>query len=109
MRITVDKDTKSPFTLVWTIMKGTAICRKFPNKIRPTRRGYHLIWQDIDVDERTMFEYRYRIGDDLKRIHLDMSCPKKPKQVLFSEKKIYNYEYDSFGNLERKVEDRKHL
>jgi hypothetical protein len=45
-----------------------------------------------------MFVRRYRLGDDLRRIHLDMSCPKKPKQVLFSRKEVYVHEYDAFGN-----------
>ena len=66
--------------------------------VRKTRRGFHYAWHGMDIDEKEMFLRRYMLGDDKNRIWLDMSCPKKPKQVLFSEKIVYAHEYDAFGN-----------
>lgn len=66
--------------------------------IRKTRRGFHCVYRGLNISEREMFIRRLRLGDDKKRIWLDMSCPKKPKQVLFSHKVIYIHEFDAFGN-----------
>jgi hypothetical protein len=106
MRITLDWDTHNPLKIAFYLAKGIAINRKFPSIIRKTKRGYHCVFRDMDITEKEMFLRRYKLGDDIKRIHLDMTCPKKPKQVLFSKKDVYVYEYDFVGNIigKRKVQ-----
>ena len=98
MRVTLDYDNHSVLKLIYYLAKGIAINRKFPSMIRKTRRGFHCVYHGLDITEKEMFLRRYRLGDDKKRIWLDMSCPKKPKQVLFSEKIVYVHEFDAFGN-----------
>lgn len=103
MRVSIDIDNKNPLKLGSTIIKGIFLCRRFPKKIRITRRGFHIVWRGLNIDEKTMYRYRRLLGDDPVRIDLDRSSSKRLKQVLFKEKNVYKYEYDSFGNFERKV------
>ena len=42
----------------------------------------------MDISEEKSFELRKKIGDDLNRVALDMSSPKRCKQILFSEKVV---------------------
>jgi hypothetical protein len=53
-----------------------------------------------------MYDMRLRLQDDINRIKLDMSSPKRLKQVLFNKKIVKVYEYDSFGNIidERRIQ-----
>ncbi len=103
MRVSIDIDDKNPLKLMFIIAKGIFICKRFPKKIRITKRGFHIIWRGLNIDEKTMYKYRKLLGDDETRIMLDQSSPKRLKQVLFSDKKVYQYEYDSLGNFEKKV------
>jgi len=98
VRVSLDYDDHNIIKLAYYLAKGIAINRKFPSMIRKTRRGFHCVYRGLNISEREMFVRRYRLGDDSKRLWLDMSCPKKPKQVLFSKKIIYVHEYDAFGN-----------
>lgn len=104
MRITCDYDFKNPLRLAFYIAKGTILLRRFPRKLRKTKRGYHCVWYGTSLSEKEMYKMRYRLGDDRNRIRLDMTCEKKPKQVLFEKKEVHIYEYDSFGNFERKTQ-----
>ena len=88
MRITIDQDSKSVLALSLKLVKGFLLFRKFPRKIRITRKGYHLIWSDLDLTRREMFKYRKVIGDDKNRIRLDMLSNKRLSQVLFSAKRV---------------------
>lgn len=103
MRVSIDIDDKNPLKLMFTLIKGIFICKRLPKKIRITRRGFHIVWRGLNIDENTMYRYRRLIGDDPVRIDLDRCSSKRLKQVLFKEKNVYEYEYDSFGNFERKV------
>jgi len=98
MRVSCDYDDHNVIKLVYYLAKGIAINKKFPSMIRKTKRGFHVVFSGCSINEREMFLRRYRLGDDSNRIWLDMSCPKKPKQVLFSKKIVYVHEYDAFGN-----------
>ena len=98
IRVTVDIDEKSPLKMAFCIVKGTILCKRLPYLLRKTKRGWHIGWNHLSITEEESFLLRYRLGDDSNRIFLDMSCPKKPKQVLFSHKEIYVHEYDAFGN-----------
>jgi len=89
MRVTVDIDTKNPLVLLTAILKGIILCRSFP-EIESSRRGFHLIWYGLNIDEETMLRYRRIIGDDENRIRLDSISDKRIKQVLFTEKKVIN-------------------
>ena len=103
MRVTVDLDTHNILKVVWTIVKGIIICKRLPYKIRKTKKGWHICFRGLDIDEETMFRYRKMLGDDENRIRLDRLSEKRLKQVLFKEKVVYVYEYDSFGNFIGKV------
>jgi hypothetical protein len=98
IRVTVDIDQKNPLKMAYCVAKGTFLCKKLPYLIRKSKRGWHIGWHHLPITERESYLLRYRLSDDLKRLHLDMSCPKKPKQVLFSEKIVYVHEFDAFGN-----------
>jgi len=103
MRVSCDLDSKNSLKLGYYLLKGTLIFFKLPSKIRITRRGFHYIWSGLFITEQKSYYYRKILGDDLNRIRLDMVSDKRLKQVLFKEKKVYHYEYDSFGNFERKT------
>jgi len=87
MRVTVDIDSKNPIVLTIAIIKGIILCRSFP-QIEKSRRGFHLIWHGLNIDEKKMLLYRRLIGDDENRIMLDSISDKRIKQVLFTEKKF---------------------
>lgn len=98
MRVSCDFDSHNVLKLIYFLAKGSIMCRRFPYMVRKTRRGFHYGWRSMQISENESYKRRLRCGDDVKRIHLDMSCPKKPKQVLFSHKEIYVHEFDAFGN-----------
>jgi len=103
IRTTVDIDQRNPLKMVYCIAKGTILCRKFPYLIRKTKRGWHVGWHHLQISEMESLKLRLAIGDDPKRIFLDMTCQKKPKQILFSEKRVYVYERDFQGNIIEKI------
>lgn len=96
-------DEHNVLKFLFIIVKGIFLCRRLPYKIRKTKRGWHICFRGLNIDEKTMYKYRRLLGDDPVRIDLDRCSSKRLKQVLFKSKKVYKYEYDSFGNLERKV------
>jgi hypothetical protein len=87
IRVTIDSDSNSRLSLLWKIFKGFILCRKFPDEIRKTSKGYHLIWYGLKIDFKKHFVYRKFIGDDPHRILLDMN-PKRIGQVLFTSKMV---------------------
>ena len=98
MRVSLDYDNHSILKLLYYLIKGTFICKKLPSEIKKTKRGYHVTFRGLPISENQSNLIRFRLKDDLKRLHLDMSCPKKPHQVLFYRKEIYVHEFDAFGN-----------
>ena len=92
MRVTIDLDTKSKFALFKTLFRGCAYFMKIP-EIRETAKGYHIIWRGLNITEEQCYTYRYKLGDDKKRIQLDMCSDKRIKQVLFREKVVTYYGY----------------
>jgi hypothetical protein len=88
--------------LLYYLFKGTVIFGRFPYLIRKTKRGWHYGWRFLDLSKEECCRYRLKLGDDVKRIALDLTCPKKPFQVLFKEKEVYVYEYDFLGNITEK-------
>jgi hypothetical protein len=94
-------DTHNWFRLKYILLKGRILCGKSADEIYKTHRGFHLIWKEIPITFEKSLKWRKLIGDDSKRIFLDSSCPKKPHQVLFAEKKISRYDRDgSLKNIE---------
>lgn len=87
MRVTVDIDSHNLFALFFSVCKGIILCMKFPYHFRITRRGFHIAWRRMDIDEKEMYRRRWIIGDDHARIYLDMISEKRVKQVLFTDKK----------------------
>jgi len=64
------------------------VCRRFPDKIERSRRGYHFIWYNLDIGFKKHLVYRKFIGDDWERVKLDIN-PKRAGQVLFTSKKVW--------------------
>lgn len=91
MRVSIDLDSQNPIELGWCLIKGIYKCKQMPRKIRKTRRGYHVIWQGLNISEHKMYVYRRIIGDDTNRIRLDRLSEGRLKQVLFSEKTVTYY------------------
>lgn len=92
MRVTVDLDSWWFTDLQRTILKAIEVGIGLPDKIRksPTKRGYHLIWYGLNLSNEDVTKIREALNDDPLRIQLDKERPNKPKQVLFTRKKIYN-------------------
>jgi len=86
MRVTCDLDRKSKLRLFWALFKGRILIGKTADEIFRTRRGWHLIYENLDISQERSLELRKRLGDDPKRIYLDTNCPKKQQQILFSQK-----------------------
>jgi hypothetical protein len=99
MRVLCDQDDHDAIKLLYHLFKGTIIFGRFPYLTRKTKRGFHYGWRFLDLTKEESCKYRLKLGDDPKRIMLDLTCPKKPFQVLFSDKKVYVYEYDFLGNI----------
>lgn len=93
-----DLDTRSKIKLRWVLLKGRFLIGWTADEIYRTKRGFHLIWRNVQISEEESLRYRKILSDDKHRIELDESCPKKPKQVLFDEKKVTYY--DAEGNPE---------
>ena len=93
MRVTIDLDSKSVLRYLWTLFKGIILTRKLPEMIKESSggRGYHFIWADLNITQERAYLYRRLIGDDVNRIALDKSSPKRVKQVLFNKKKVTFY------------------
>jgi len=86
MRVTIDVDSKNPFQIAFVFIKGVLVCMRMPYLFRMTHRGFHFAWRGFDITDDEMYKRRFIIGDDKKRIRLDMLSPMKPKQVLFTSK-----------------------
>lgn len=87
-RITVDYDFKNQYKLAYYLLKGIILCKKLPNKIRITAKGFHVIFSGIEIPEDKRYVLRKRLADDFNRIRLDMVSFKRTQQVLFSEKTV---------------------
>ncbi len=88
MRITVDLDTKNPINLFLAIAKGMFVFGKIPHKISVTYHGFHLFWYNVNCGQKA-FLYRKFIGDDIRRIYIDMTGSyRRIKQVMFRNKEI---------------------
>jgi hypothetical protein len=108
MRITVDKDNHNRINLRWTLFKGRVLIGRTPDRIYKTRKGYHLIWDDvrkkgIPITEEQSMRYRKLIGDDRNRLRLDSVSDKRLKQVLFCQKDIFLYEPAKSFDDEKKL------
>ena len=90
MRLTVDLDSRNPFLLAYSIVKGRVLLGKWPAKVRLSAggRGVHLIWRGLPISQADTYALRYALGDDQKRIEADATGGRMAKQVLFSWKKV---------------------
>ncbi|HDJ96623.1 MAG TPA: hypothetical protein ENG45_00945 [Candidatus Aenigmarchaeota archaeon] len=90
-RITIDIDGNF-FVFVHSFIRCLILFSKVP-RYRKTSKGYHLwIYLDRLITEKELYKYRLLLFDDRKRVKLDMRCRLKPKQVLFDEKKITEFD-----------------
>jgi hypothetical protein len=64
MRVTLDLDDRSSMKLSFVIIKGIILIGKFPDKIKMTARGFHVIWSNLNISEKKCFSYRKVLGDD---------------------------------------------
>jgi len=99
MRVTCDYDSHNTLKLAYFLVKGSVMCRKLPYMVKKTRRGYHYAWNGLHISENKSYFYRMKLGDDINRIKLDMSSPKRLKQVFFNYKRVYVYDKDWMGNI----------
>jgi len=84
VRITIDNDSPHEILWLWSILKGMYFFKKLPDKIRRTERGIHIVWYNVKT--RNPLVARKVVGDDKKRIELDILSKKRITQVLFTEK-----------------------
>jgi len=90
MRLTIDLDGWWFTDLQRIINNALTLGLPFPNVIRrsPSKRGYHIIWRNLNISFEEAVALREILEDDPMRIKLDIERPNKPKQVLFRKKKI---------------------
>jgi hypothetical protein len=50
-----------------------------------------------------MFRYRFILGDDEKRLELDMLSDKRVKQVMFTDKKCYSINWKNGVYIEQRI------
>lgn len=86
MRLTVDIDSDNVLMLFNSLARGLYFLKRFPDIIRKTERGFHVIYKGIKISEREMFKYRKLLLDDENRQRLDRLSSLRNKQVLFTEK-----------------------
>lgn len=91
MRVTVDIDDNSVSKMLFCLVKGIILCKKFPYKVRKTEKGWHLIWKGLKISDEESLRYRKMLGDDPNRIKLDEEST-RIKQVLFTEKQVFYYD-----------------
>jgi hypothetical protein len=85
--------------LAYFLVKGSIMCKKLPYMVTKTKRGFHYAWCGLSISEEQSYHYRLKLGDDINRIKLDMSSPKRLKQILFDHKAVYVYDRDWMGNI----------
>jgi len=88
MRVTSDLDTKDSLKIGYIILKGLYHFRKLPDKIENSEKGVHLIYHNLDLDEKECFKFRKIMRDDENRIRMDLETRLKPPQILFIEKNV---------------------
>jgi hypothetical protein len=93
MRVTIDIDSHNIFKVILCVSKGFILLKRLPKYIRKTGRGYHIVWRGLNISEKQSYIYRKVLGDDPKRIMLDLSIGKirKQTQILFNRKEIKVY------------------
>jgi len=101
MMVTVDKDNHNPFSLIITIVKGFILFKKKPDYFKWTRRGFHLKWVNLKITKRDSFKFRMMLGDDYKRIKLDMCSPYRVTQILFTRKVVFKNENGNWILIQR--------
>ena len=101
-RITIDIDGNF-FVFIHSVLRCLALLRRLPSW-RKTSKGYHLwVYLDRLITEKEMYKYRLLLFDDRKRVRLDMTCRLKPKQVLFDEKIITEYDGKKVNIIKHQV------
>jgi hypothetical protein len=85
IRVTCDIDNDSSLPLLWSVTKGLYKLGRFPDRVRLTERGYHVIYKNLDMTEEESMRCRLVLGDDANRVKLDKGG-NRIKQVLFTFK-----------------------
>ena len=87
------------------IKRVKRICRKIMKhfgispKIHITRKGYHILVNHLPISFQETLVWRYRLGDDIKRIQFDMESKFKPKGILFTRKDDFKVREIEYGDL----------
>jgi len=86
MRVTIDVDKKKLAMEILT--KGIEKLGRVPDEIRisASGKGFHYIWNSLDVSFEDSLQLREEIGDDPNRVRIDRACGLKPQQVLWTSK-----------------------
>jgi len=90
MRVTIDIDEKNWLRAysVWSILNYICMGLGCTAYIRETRKGYHVKAHGLPIDYLTSIRMREILGDDTVRLKIDLHRIIKPRQVLWSWKKL---------------------
>ena len=100
MRVTVDLDLSSIKRLRKVFRRLCHLTGKAP-VVRKSSfgKGYHLIVSGLDISYRESIKIRYKCGDDMKRIFFDTETVNKPKQILWTSKKVMLTRLEERSNM----------
>lgn len=92
VRITIDIDHTNGLMLMNSLLRGIYFLHRFPDTIRQTSKGFHVIYYGLNVTEDKSYRLRFCLLDDFNRISLDLRSPRRLQQILFSEKIVKYYD-----------------
>ena len=96
MRLTIDYD--SNYDVLKTLLKLILKTRRLPHLVRKTKRGWHFVFANLNLNFEDVLKIRREFGEDEEKLIFD-TFP-KPFQILFNKKEVWVR--DREGNL-RKV------
>jgi hypothetical protein len=96
LRVSIDVDRKCDAMSV--LLRGMKRIGKAPDEIRVSARGngFHFIWLNACGSFEESVELRKFIGDDTKRVWIDVQSECKPRQILWNSK-TYSATSDKAG------------
>ena len=90
VRVTIDLDSKNLLELLKCYYNLRHMAQAHGGEVEAyeTRRGYHIIAYGLPVSQEEALYLREIYGDDLARVDIDARQVEKPKQILWSHKRL---------------------
>jgi hypothetical protein len=90
VRVTIDMDSKNLLELLKCYYNLAHMAQAFGSDVEAyeTRRGYHIIAYGLPISQEEALYLREVYGDDQARIDIDARQVEKPKQILWTHKRM---------------------